>query len=48
MTIPGVDYYTALLFVSGIGDVSRFPSAAKLASWLGLVPELRESGKKKP
>nr|MDO8081226.1 IS110 family transposase [Candidatus Freyarchaeota archaeon] len=46
MTISGVDYYTALLFVSEIGDVSRFPSAAKLASWLGIVPELRESGER--
>ena len=46
MTIPGVDYYTALLFVSEIGDISRFPGANKLVSWLGLVPELRESGEK--
>lgn len=30
MTIPGVDYYTALLFISEVGDISRFPSASKL------------------
>ena len=38
MTIPGVDYYTALLFVSEIGDIGRFSSSGKLVSWLGLAP----------
>jgi transposase len=33
--IPGVDYYTALLLTSEIGDYSRFSSANKLISWLG-------------
>ncbi len=44
MSIPGVDYYTAMLFTSEIGDVSRFSSANKLASWLGLTPRVHQSG----
>jgi transposase len=44
MTIPGVDYYTAMLFVSEIGDVRRFSNACKLVSWLGLSPRVHQSG----
>lgn len=46
MTIPGVDYYTALLFISEVGDISRFPSASKLVSWLGITPRVQQSGEK--
>ena len=31
-TIPCVGYYTALLLVSEIGDVRRFPDSEKLCS----------------
>ena len=34
-TIPGVGYYIALLLVSEIGDVRRFPDAEKLCSQRG-------------
>jgi transposase len=44
MTIPGVDYYTAMLFVSEIGDITRFSEAKKLISWLGLTPRVHQSG----
>ena len=44
MTIPGVDYYTAMLFISEIGDISRFSRSGKLVSWLGLAPRVRQSG----
>jgi transposase len=44
MSIPGVDYYTALLFTSEIGDYSRFSNASKLVSWLGLAPRVHQSG----
>jgi transposase len=30
MTIPGISFYSALLLVSEIGDVSRFPDSAHL------------------
>lgn len=44
MSIPGVDYYIALLFTSEIGDINRFGSSSKLVSWLGLAPRVRQSG----
>jgi len=43
-TIPGVGYYLALLLVSEIGDVRRFPDSEKLCSYAGLVPSVRRSG----
>lgn len=43
-TIPGVGYYFALLIVSEIGDVNRFPDSEKLCSYAGLVPTVRRSG----
>lgn len=44
MTIRGVDYYAALVIVTEIGDVTRFPTAKKLASYAGLVPREHQSG----
>lgn len=44
MTIPGVDYFTAMLFVSEIGDIGRFARSSKLISWLGLAPRVHQSG----
>lgn len=46
MTIPGISYYSALLIVSEIGDIGRFPSAKKLCSYAGLVPSVHASGGK--
>jgi len=43
-TIPGVGYYIALLLVSEIGDIRRFPDSEKLCSYAGLVPRVRRSG----
>ena len=43
-TIPGVGYYIALLIVSEIGDVNRFPDSESLCSYAGLVPEVWRSG----
>jgi len=42
-TIPGVGPVLAAIFVAEIGDVSRFPGPAQLASWAGLTPRHRES-----
>ena len=44
ISIPGIDYYSAVLIHSEIGDISRFPSHNKLASWTGLVPSMHQSG----
>ena len=46
MTIPGIDYYGAMLFVSEIGNIERFASSSKLVSWLGLAPRVSQSGSK--
>jgi Transposase IS116/IS110/IS902 family len=35
--------FTALVILAEIGDVSRFPTARKLASWAGLTPTVRGS-----
>jgi transposase len=41
--LPGVGTLTALVMVAEIGDISRFPSARKLAAWAGLTPTVRGS-----
>jgi len=42
-TLPGVGEFTALVMLAEIGDISRFASARKLASWAGLTPTVRGS-----
>jgi transposase len=44
MTIPGIGYYSALLIVSEIGDITRFPDSYHLCSYAGLVPSTHSSG----
>jgi len=41
--LPGVGPFTALVILAEIGDISRFGSARKLASWAGLTPTVRGS-----
>ena len=48
MTIPGVGQRTAQTILAEVGaDMSRFPSAAHLASWAGLCPGHHESAGKR-
>ena len=47
-TIDGIGSGTAACLVAEIGNPARFPSAAHLASYLGLVPAHRSSGKRQP
>ena len=42
-TIPGVGTYSAMIILSEIGDIARFPTAKSLFSYAGLVPRVRES-----
>jgi len=42
-TLPGVGEFTALVILAEIGDITRFPSARKLAAWAGLTPTVRGS-----
>ena len=44
MTIPGVGYFSALVILAEIGDISRFSDAEKLCSYAGLVPSVHQSG----
>jgi transposase len=37
------DLIDAAVFVTEIGDIHRFPNPARLCSWAGLTPKLRES-----
>ena len=46
MTVPGISYYSALLILSEIGQIERFPSAKHLCSYAGLVPSVYSSGSK--
>lgn len=46
MTLPGISYYSALLILSEIGEIGRFPSAGHLCSYGGLVPSVHSSGGK--
>jgi transposase len=41
--LPGGGRVIAAILVAEIGDVGRFASAKKLASWAGLTPKHRES-----
>jgi transposase len=45
-TIPGIDFVTAIMIMSEIGDIKRFPNEKKLHSYAGLVPTVRSSGGK--
>lgn len=44
MTIPGVDFLTALTIRSEVVDVKRFSTPWKLVSYAGLAPTQRDSG----
>ena len=46
MTIPGVDFTVAETVLSALGDIHRFPSGDRAASYLGLVPSTRQSAAK--
>lgn len=47
MTIPGIDYFTALTIMSEIVDVKRFSTPWKLVAYAGLAPSRRDSGNTK-
>jgi transposase len=48
MTLPGAGEFTALVLLAEIGDIGRFGSARKLASWAGLTPTVRGPGPDRP
>lgn len=46
MTIPGIGPVHSMTLVSEIADVTRFSNSGQLACYAGLIPGLRQSGKK--
>lgn len=46
MTLPGLDYTTAHALKATLADITRFPEPDKAASYLGLVPSVRQSAGK--
>jgi transposase len=48
VTIPSVGPVTAAAALAEAGEYARFPDAATLASYAGLVPALRHSGNRAP
>lgn len=47
MTIPGVGLLTATALVAFVGEVLRFPTSRKFASFLGLTPKEKSTGQKR-
>ena len=43
-TIPGIGPVLGATIFSEIGDISRFPSPAKLAAFAGIDPSVKQSG----
>jgi transposase len=46
MTIPGIDFYSALAIIGEIGEIHRFRDAKKLYSYAGVVPRADNSGER--
>lgn len=44
--VPGISVLSAMILLTEIGDISRFVSAEKFASFLGLTPSEYSSGEK--
>jgi transposase len=44
VTILGVSFYSALLLISEIGDIDRFPDSAHLVSYAGLASSTHSGG----
>lgn len=44
ITIPGIDFYSAMVLSSEIGSIERFSTDKKLVAWAGMAPSLRRSG----
>ncbi len=45
-SIPGISTLSALIFLTELGNISRFSSLDKLCGYVGLVPDTRASGEK--
>ncbi|MBD3271160.1 MAG: IS110 family transposase [Elusimicrobia bacterium] len=43
-TIPGIGVITAHIILAEIGEISRFKNRHKLASYIGIIPRIHQSG----
>ena len=43
-TIPGIGVYSALIILSEIGDITRFPCEEKLYAYTGVIPSVHQTG----
>ena len=43
-TIPGIGVYSALIILSEIGDITRFPCEEKLYAYAGVIPSVHQTG----
>lgn len=48
MTIPGIDYYLALMIACEVGDVSRFATREAFRTYAGAAPRMRQSAGRNP
>ena len=46
MTIPGISFFSALLVISEVGEISRFEDSSSLVAYAGLAPSTHSSGGK--
>ena len=46
MTLPGIGFILAVVIASEIGDIGRFSSPERLASYSGMTPRVHSSGGK--
>ena len=44
MTVPGVNLIVAATFLAAVGDIRRFENTNKIVGYLGLDPQVRQSG----
>jgi transposase len=47
MSIPGIGLQTAMILLTEIGDINRFPTIKELSAYFGLIPERHDSGETK-
>jgi transposase len=45
-TVPGISTLTAMILLTELGEILRFPSLDELSCYVGLVPDTQESGEK--
>jgi transposase len=44
MSIPGIGLQTAMILLTEIGDINRFPTLKDLSAYFGLIPDCHDSG----